>query len=68
MCARFLAGVCESVFSADEGAEKSLSRDVYLFTSVQVSDVDRAQTASVLRMAATADPAVGRRFFDAYRA
>lgn len=56
------------MFSADEGAEKSLSRDVYLFTSVQVSDVDRAQTASVLRMAATADPAVGRRFFDAYRA
>lgn len=33
-----------------------------------MSDVDRAQTASVLRMAAAIDPAVGRRFFDAYRA
>lgn len=33
-----------------------------------MSDVDRAQTASVLRMAAAVDPAVGRRFFDAYRA
>ncbi|CAL6084832.1 Conserved_hypothetical protein [Hexamita inflata] len=63
LISRVVAGCVPSLF-----AENSIGKDVFIFTSVQVSDVDRQQTHSVLRLAGSFDKVISDRYFNAYKA